>query len=541
MTEVAGTAGNAATTSVGGSSRRFIMAGLVLGLLLASLDQTVVAPSLPRIVGELGGLDRFSWLFSAYMLAATIMIPLAGKMSDRYGRRPIFIIGMVFFIAGSALSGTAQNMNQLIVFRFVQGFGGGAMFPIAIATVADLYAPSERGKMQAAMGSVFAVASIIGPFVGGWIVDNIDWRWIFYVNLPFGFAAIGVTSVKFPKVAADTSRPIDYLGIALLTASLTSGLLITFWGGTTYEWTSLEILSLGATCAVLSVAFLYVESTAVDPMLPLGLFRESVFALSAVSLMVMVMGLLGVVAFLPMFLQAVIGMSATYSGELLVPLMLTSMAGAILSGVMLKRTGYKPWLIAGTLIAALGLYLMSTLDSGSSGAEAVLYLMIAGLGLGFTMANYVVAGQNVVSKERMGVASSTLTLFRTLGGTIGVTVLGVVVNRRFTTELARSLPPGAEGLLSEDMSSLGSLLLTEAGSAFPPEVIEGIRSALSESITYVFLVSAFVVLGAFVITLFVKAVPLKSREEPARGTSTAGAKVADADPEGEEPGQWPPS
>lgn len=498
-----------------GSSRRYIMAGLTLGLLLASLDQTVVGTSLPRIVGDLGGLDRFSWLFSAYMLAATIMIPMAGKMSDRYGRKPVFLLGMSFFLVGSALSGLAQDMNQLIGFRFVQGFGGGAMFPVAVATVADLYPPSDRGKMQGALGAVFALASIIGPFVGGWIVDNIDWRWVFYVNLPFGAAAIVVTSVKFPTVTADRSRPVDYLGIALLTAALSAGLLITFWGGTTYEWASLEIISLGAACILLSGSFIYVEWTAPDPMLPLSLFKEPVFALSSLSLMVMVMGLLGVVAFLPLFLQAVIGISATYSGELLVPLMLTSMVGAIVSGLMLKRTGYKVWILAGPLIAAFGLYLLSTLHGGSDTTVAVAYLMIAGLGLGFTMANYVVAGQNVVSKEMMGVASSTLTLFRTLGGTIGVTVLGVVVNRRFSEELVRSIPPGWESLASQDMSTLGNLLLSGEGAAFPPEVIDGIRDALSESITFAFMVSAFVVLGAFLITLFIRNVPLKSREEMA--------------------------
>lgn len=498
-------------------SRRFIMAGLTLGLLLASLDQTVVGTSLPKIVGELGGLDRFSWLFSAYMLAATIMIPMAGKMSDRYGRRPVFLFGMVFFLSGSALSGLAQDMDQLIIFRFIQGFGGGAMFPVAVATVADLYAPSERGKMQGGLGAVFALASIVGPFVGGWIVDNIDWRWVFYVNLPIGVAAIVVTSVKFPRVQADLRKPVDYLGIALLTAALSAGLLITFWGGTTYEWVSIEILSLGVICILFSVALIYVEATASDPMLPLSLFREPVFALSSLSLMVMVMGLLGVVAFLPLFLQAIIGMSATYSGELLVPFMLTSMAGAIVSGLMLKKTGYKVWILAGPLIAALGLYLLSTLHSESSAIEAVAYLMVSGLGLGFTMANYLVAGQNVVSREMMGVASSTLMLFRTLGGTIGVTVLGVVVNRRFSAELSGSIPPGWESLESQDMSTLGNLLLSAEGAAFPPEVIEGIRAALSESITFAFLVSAFVVLGAFVVTVFIKNVPLKSVEDRPEG------------------------
>lgn len=495
-------------------NRFFIMTGLTLGLLLASLDQTVVGTSLPRIVADLGGLSKFSWLFSAYMLAATIMIPLAGKMSDKHGRRPVFLFGMLFFMLGSALSGLSQTMDQLIIFRFVQGFGGGAMFPVAVATVADLYPPAQRGKMQGALGAIFAMASIVGPFIGGWIVDNIDWRWVFYVNLPVGLAAVVVTTVKFPRVEAQDGRRIDYPGMAALTGALASGLLITFWGGSTYAWGSLEILSLAATSIALTIAFLYIETRSEDPVVPLHLFREPVFALSSLSLMIMVMGLLGVAAFMPLFLQAVVGISATYSGEVLIPLMVTAMIGAIVSGILLKRTGYKVWIVSGPVITAAGLYLLSTLDASSTSLEAVLYLMVAGTGLGFTMSNFIVAGQNVVKQEEMGVASSTLTLFRTLGGTIGVTVLGVLVNRRMDHELAARLPPGASELLpSTDMNTLGGLLLNPASVQVPEEILEAIRVSLSESITYVFLVGAVVVLGAFVTSLFIRSVPLRDLDE----------------------------
>jgi EmrB/QacA subfamily drug resistance transporter len=499
------------------------MAGLSLGLFLASLDQTVVGTSLPRIVADLGGLSKFSWLFSSYMLAATIMIPLAGKMSDKHGRRPVFLFGMLFFMGGSALAGLSQSMDQLIVFRFVQGFGGGAMFPIAVAMVADLYPPSERGKIQGELAAIFVMASIIGPFIGGWIVDNIDWRWVFYVNLPVGFAAVIVTMVKFPRVEVREGMPIDYPGMAALIGALASGLLITFWGGSTYAWASPEIIVLAVVCALLTFAFLFLETRAKDPVVPLHLFRNPVFALSSLSLMIMVMGLLGVAAFMPLFLQAVVGISATYSGEILIPLMATSMVGAIVSGGLLKRTGYKPWILAGPVVTAVGLYLLSTLDASSTSLEAVAFLMVAGIGLGFTMSNFIVAGQNVVRPEEMGVASSTMTLFRTLGGTVGVTILGVIVNRRMDSELATRLPPGAVSLLpSTDMNTLGGLLLNPGTIQVPAEIMEAIRTSLSESITFTFFVGAFVVLGAFVTSIFIKSIPLSD-------TGNDGASVVESD------------
>ncbi len=505
-----------------GSTRRLIMLGLSLGLLLASLDQTVVGTSLPKIVGQIGGLSKFSWLFSAYMLTSTVMIPLAGKMSDRYGRKPIFLFGMAFFMAGSALGGFAQNMDQLILFRAIQGFGGGSMMPVVMATVADLYPPTERGKIQGSLGAIFALSSIIGPFIGGYIVDNMDWRWVFFVNLPVGVVAIAVTSAKFPKIGTNSKSPIDYAGISMLSAALTSGLLITFWGGTTYSWDSLEIIGLGVACAVFSVMFVVMETRAKDPMIPLGLFKDSIFSLGSLAMMIMAFGLFGVIAFLPMFLQAVVGISATYSGEVLIPLMLTSMLGSIVSGVLLKRTGYKVWLLAGPPIAAAGLWMLSTLNSDSSAMDAVFFLLVGGLGLGFTMANYIVAAQNVVDKKLMGTMTSSMALFRSIGGTIGITVLGAVVNRRMVSELATNLPPDASNYLpTTDINTLGGILLVP-NSSLPEPVIEGIRVSLSNSITSVFLISAFIVLAAWVVTIFIKSVPLKSKEDYMNGTTPPG-------------------
>lgn len=512
-------------------TRRLIMTGLTLGLLLASLDQTVVGTSMPRIVGELGGLDRFSWIFSAYMLAATIMIPLAGKMSDRFGRKPIFLFGMGFFLGGSMLSGISQDMNQLILCRAIQGFGGGAMFPVAVATVADLYPPSERGKLQGALGAVFSLTSIIGPFIGGYIVDHFSWRWVFYVNMPVGALAIAVTMVNFPSVASRTGKQLDYAGMASIIAFITSFLLITFWGGDTYAWDSLQIIGLVAICICALAALAIFERRALDPVLPIRFFRKSVYTFSCLSLMMTAMGLFGVIAFLPLFLQAVVGMSATYSGQVLVPLMITAMLGAIVSGASLKRTGYKVWLVIGPLISAAGLYLLSTLQRGSPAEHTIGYLLITGLGLGFTMSNYIVAGQNVVDRKDMGAASSTLTLFRAMGGTIGVTILGVVVNRRMTEELPKHVSPQLIGMLpATDINSIGGIVLNSGSSSLPGAVIDSLRDALGASIVYIFFLSMIIVLIAWALSLCIRSVPLKSVDEYMNGSKT-GATAADAPPQ----------
>jgi len=504
--------------AVSARTRRLIMTGLTLGLLLASLDQTVVGTGMPRIVGELGGLDRFAWIFSGYMLAATIMIPLAGKLSDRHGRKPVFLFGMGFFLGGSMLAGISQDMNQLIFFRAVQGFGGGAMFPVAVATVADLYPPSDRGKLQGALGAVFGLSSIVGPYVGGWIVDHVDWRWVFYVNLPVGALAIAFTMVTFPSVSARNAKRLDYAGMAAIIALITSFLLITFWGGGTYAWGSWQTLLLAAVCIASLGALLLIERRAQDPVLPLPFFRKSVYTFCCLSLMMTAMGLFGVIAFLPMFLQAVVGMSATYSGQVLVPLMVTAMVGAIASGAALKRTGYRPWLVVGPLISAGGLYLLSTLHRGSPWEHTVAYLLVTGLGLGFTMSNYIVAGQNVVDRKDMGAASSTMTLFRAMGGTIGVTVLGVAVNHRMATELPNHLGPQVIGALpSTDLNTIGSIVLNAGRSGLPGPVIDGLRDALGASITYIFFLSMLILLVAWVLSVCIKKVPLKSAEEYRNG------------------------
>ncbi len=516
-------------------SRWFIMLGLALGMLLASLDQTVVGTSLPRIVAVLGGMDLFSWLFTAYMLAQTITIPIAGKMSDRMGRKPIFLSGMIIFMAGSLMAGFSTSMEMLIVCRFIQGLGGGALIPVAMATVADLYAPQDRGKIQGLLGAVFALSTVIGPFIGGFIVDNWDWDWVFWVNLPVGIFAMIVASFKFPSLERVETSPVDYLGIVTLVGAMAPALLTLTWGGTTYAWTSPEILGMIALSAVMLVAFVAVERRAADPLLPFRLFREPILTLGSAGLFIMSLGMFGVVGFLPLFLQAVMGMSATNSGMLTIPLMIGSMITSISSGFLLKRTGYKPWLLAGPPVMAVGMYLLSTLHAGSDPIEAIVYQLIVGLGIGAVMSNYIVAAQNVMARNEMGVATSSMSLFRSIGGTVGITMFGGLLNGRMVAEIGRNLPEGAMELLpTTDATSLGNVLLDPEISAIIPVAIqEAIRLSLSNSITFLFVVGSVIVLLSLITSILIRKVPLKSADEyygDQPGQSVQGKSAEEAEP-----------
>ncbi len=494
-------------------SRSFIMLGLALGMLLASLDQTVVGTALPKIVSELGGMGLYSWLFTAYMLAETVVIPIAGKLSDRSGRKPIFMIGMVVFMAGSFLAGMSSSMEMLVACRFVQGLGAGTMMPISMATVADLYAPTERGKIQGMLGAVFALSTIVGPLMGGYIVDHTDWRWVFYVNLPVGLFAILVTSMKFPKLTDRGNLPVDYAGMIALIGALAPALLVITWGGSTYAWTSFEIVGLTALSMACLSAFVLIEKRAADPILPLRLFKEPIFSLGSVGLFVMAFGMFGVISYLPLFLQAVVGMSASNSGELIIPLMFGAMLTSIGSGFLLRRTGYKIWLVIGPPICALGMYLLSTLHSGSTAAEAVAFLIVTGAGLGALMSNYIVAAQNVMPKKDMGVATGSMSLFRSIGGTVGIAVMGGIVSSRMVSKLSGSFTPEQLDRLPAGANSLGQLLLVPADPPLPDHILEIVRLALSDSITYAFFMGAVIVLSVLAVSVMIKSVPLKSSEE----------------------------
>jgi len=506
-------------------TRSFIMLGLALGMLLAGLDGTIVGTSLPRIVGDLGGFSMYAWLFTGYMLAETVAIPIAGKLSDRAGRKPVFIFGMATFMIGSVLAGLSNSMEMLIICRVIQGVGGGAMVPVSMAAVADLYAPEERGKIQGMLGAIFALTTVIGPFIGGYIVDHTTWRWVFYVNIPVGIAALLVTAFRFPSVQMAEHKKLDVLGTIALTVALVPGLLAVTWGGNKYEWFGPEIIGMGVLSIAAVVAFVLIEKRAEDPVLPLHLLKEPILSLGSIGLLIMSFGMFGAVAYLPTFLQAVIGMSATNSGEVMIPMMAGVMLTMIPSGFLLKRTGYKIWIVMGPPIAALGMYLLSTLHEGSSVWEAMAYMVILGAGLGATMANFIVAAQNVMPKKDMGVVSSSMSLFRSVGGTVGTAVLGSLLTTRMTSELEGSLGPMAGQLASgASATELGQLVLNPAKAAeefsklgldpaMQHMILESIQDALSVSITSTFFIGACIVATATIASLLIRSVPLKSVEE----------------------------
>lgn len=482
-----------------------VFAGLMIGMLLSALDQTIVSTALPTIVGELGGLTHLSWVVTSYMLASTVSAPLYGKLSDLYGRRLLFQTAIVIFLVGSVLAGLSQSMLQLIIFRGIQGAGGGGLMVLSMAIIADIVSPRERGRYQGLIGSVFGLSSIAGPLLGGFFVDHLDWRWVFYVNLPLGAVALWVTqrALKLPHVRHE--RSVDWAGAALLTVAITTLLLVSVWGGEVYPWLSWQVLSLATVSLVATVAFVLVEAAALEPIVPLSLFRDKVFTVGALMNFVLGAAMFVVILFMPMFLQVVTGVSATDSGLLVMPLMAGMLTGSISSGRLITRFGrYKVFPIVGTALVALGYGLLSTMDTDTSLWASSLYMAILGLGLGNVNPVVVLAIQNAVRTEHLGTATSTAQLFRSIGGTLGVTVFGALMNLKLDAALAKAMPQGL-ALPAEPRA----LLQTPAAILQLPEAVQAaIKSGLAESITGVFLLAVPLGVLGFVCALLLKELPL---------------------------------
>ena len=494
-----------------------VYSGLALGMLLAALDQTIVATALPTIVGDVGGLQHLSWVVTAYLLASTASTPLYGKVSDLLGRKRVFQTAIVVFLVGSTLSGLAQTMVQLIAFRAVQGLGAGGLIVLAQAIIGDILAPRERGRCQGYLGAVFALSSVAGPLIGGFFVDNLSWRWVFYVNLPIGLAALVVTSIVLDLPVTRIERRIDWSGAALLVAAVTTSLLVTTWGGTQYAWGSTTILGLAAAAVVLTALFVLRERRAPEPVMPPHLFANRVFLVAALTMLLVGIGMFGAIVFLPLFLQLVIGVSATNSGLLLVPLMLGIVLTSVVTGRVISRTGrYRRFPIAGTAVLTVGFLLLAQMGTGTTLVTASVFMVVVGLGLGMVMQVLVLAVQNSVAHRDLGTATSATSFFRSLGGSLGVAIFGAILSSRLAVEITRHVPRSAGPIDPETLQNSPAAILR-----LPEPVRNGVVEAFAASLHLVFLGAVPFAAAAFLATLFLQERPL--RRSPGLAEERSGA------------------
>jgi EmrB/QacA subfamily drug resistance transporter len=492
--------------AVTGRRLALILVALLSGMLLAALDQTIVATALPTIVGDLGGASHLSWVVTAYLLASTASTPLWGKLGDMYGRKQFFQAAIVVFLIGSALSGLASSMSELIAFRAVQGVGGGGLMIGAQTIIGDVVSPRERGRYQGLFGAVFGVTSVIGPLLGGLIVDHLSWHWIFYVNLPLGALALAITAVVLPGTQTRVHHVIDYLGAGLVALAATSLVLLTSLGGTSYAWGSAPIFILGAAGVVLIGLFVLVERRAAEPVVPLRLFANRVFAASAAIGFVVGFAMFGAITFLPLFLQIVKGVNPTVSGLRLLPLMLGLLLTSVSSGQIISRTGrYKIFPVLGTAFMTVGLFLLSRLTPSTGTGLTSLYMFVLGVGLGGVMQVLVIAVQNAVDYPDLGAATSGATFFRSMGGSFGTAVFGAIFANRLKGELSHALsgvhlPAGLTG------ASVSPALLTRL-----PAAARGVYThAYAHSLQGVFLIAVPIGAVAFALSWLLPEVKLRT-------------------------------
>ena len=480
---------------------RLIFGALLLVLFLASLDQTIVATALPTIVGEFGGVEHLSWVVTAYLLTSTVTGPVYGKLGDLYGRKVVLQFAIVVFLAGSVLCGLSQSMGQLIAFRAVQGVGAGGLMVTTMAVVGDIIPPRERGRYQGFFGAVFGLSTVLGPLLGGFFVDHLSWRWIFYVNLPVGAIALVVIAAAFHPRTAHVRHTIDYLGAALLAVGLSGIVLYTSLGGATYDWGAPQMVAMLALGLVSLGAFLLVERRAAEPILPLDLFQNRTFSTTSAIGFIIGLALFGAVTFLPLYLQIVKGESPTASGLELVPMMAGLLVSSIVSGQLISRTGrYRPFPIVGTAIASVALLLLGTLEVDTPLWTMSLYMALLGIGLGMVMQVLVLAVQNAVDYEHLGVATSGSTLFRQVGGSIGVAAFGAIFASRLATELADRFPAGVEPPSSVSPGLVDRL---------PPAAHAAYVDAFAAALRPVFLFAAAASTLAFALTWLLREVPLR--------------------------------
>lgn len=519
-------------------NQRFAILGAVmLGLFLSAMDQTVVGTALPRIIADLSGLELYAWVFTSYMLASTTVVPIVGKMGDIFGRKNFFLAGITIFLIGSMLCGLSQSMLQLILFRGLQGIGGGFIFANAFAIIGDLFAPAERGKYAGLMSGVFGIASVLGPLIGGGITDHLDWQWVFYVNIPLGVLAFVVIAIVLPASERHgAQKPLDYAGAIALAAAIVPLLLGFSWAGNDYAWTSVQVISTLSFAAVMLAAFVLIEHRAEDPIVPLWLFRNPIFAVCTAATFVSGAAMFSSSVYIPLFMQGVLNFSATNAGLVLTPMTLGLVTGSIIGGQIISRTGRYKWLtVAGFAIATAGMFMLSRMDAGTSQFVGMQAMAVLGFGLGLAFPALVLATQNAVPYTMLGITTSLNTFARSVGGTIGVAIMGSFLTRRLNDELASGLPPEvADGAPPPLLAALQNprLLLDDGALArvrdegFGPvfgadgprlfdAALASMREALATSITDVFLIATCVMAVAFAISLFLREIPLEHAPLPA--------------------------
>jgi EmrB/QacA subfamily drug resistance transporter len=504
---------------------RLIFGGLMLVMLLAALDQTIVATAMPTIVGDLGGLEHLSWVTSAYLLGQTAVIPLYGKLGDLYGRKRVLQSAVVLFLAGSALCGLASGMTELILFRAVQGMGGGGLIVLTQASIGDIVPPRERGRYQGLFGGMFGISSVIGPLLGGAIVENASWRWIFYVNLPLGLIALAVLAVTLPATGRRARPVIDYAGAALLAGGVSAVVLVTSLGGTTWPWGSAKVVLAGVAGAAMLAAFVFVERRAREPVLPPDLARNSVFRVAGSLSLVVGFAMFGAIVFLPLYFQTVAGATPTNSGLHLIPMMGGLLVTAVGSGRIVARAGrYRAFPIAGTATLTVGMLLLTRLDVGTSTAASAAYLAVVGLGLGMSMPILVLAVQNSVDYAMLGAATSGVTLARAIGGSLGTAVFGTIFSNRLRGALGHALPGSVGGTVSHGARLTGSQV-----AHLPPAARSVYEHAYVHSLRPVFYVAAGITFVGFLLAWRLEERPLRATAATSHGLEDSLAAPRSAD------------
>ena len=503
------------------------MACAMTGLFLAALDQTVVSTAMPRIIADLGGFDRYTWVTTAYIVASTITVPVVGRLSDIFGRKVFYMVGLALFLTGSFAAGTSTTMNQLIAFRALQGMGGGVLLSLAFVIVGDMFAPAERGKIQGVVAAVFGLSSVIGPTLGGFLTDTLSWNWIFYINLPIGIPLIILMARFFPRIEPDVmDRTVDIPGIATLIVAVVPLMLALSLAGVEYAWSSPTIIGLFAVSAIAVVAFIFVEFRSPNPIMPLRIYADRVVGVALLATFVSGFGMFSSIIFIPLFFQGVLGASATSSGSFLTPMMLGIVVGAAISGQIVSRIGgYRIPATTGIVIMTVALFVLSTMSAETPYSLAIGYIVTLGFGLGFTFPSFTIAVQNSVEHRFLGVATSALQFYRAIGGALGLAVLGAYMTNRFQSQLTEKLPEqvqeavGTERIaqIAENPAAMVDpdalhTLTSQLGSSeqLVNSLLSGLREALASSISGVFLLTFLIMTFSVVVVLFLVDRPLRT-------------------------------